>query len=59
MVSAVTEEQSDSLQKIASASQRLAKIMGELQEEIVKFRYNQLFQVYLSIPIHFMIKSGK
>lgn len=38
MVSAATEEQSASLQEIASANQGLAKISGELQEEIVKFK---------------------
>ncbi len=38
VISAAIEEQSASMQEIASASQGLAKISAELQEEIVKFK---------------------
>ncbi|MDR3591006.1 MAG: methyl-accepting chemotaxis protein, partial [Negativicutes bacterium] len=37
-VSAATEEQSASMQEIASSSQGLAKLAGDLQEAVSKFR---------------------
>ena len=37
-VSAATEEQSASIQEIANASNSLAKMAGELQQEVQKFR---------------------
>ncbi len=37
-VSAATEEQSASMQEIASSSQSLAKLAGDLQEAVAKFR---------------------
>ncbi len=38
MVSAATEEQSASMQEIASSSHSLAKLAGELQESVAKFK---------------------